>query len=71
MMIFNLSTQYFHQKSFHYFEAYLITKLTLGAGTQVDKHFKLCFVSFYCSAEPLPSCCVAMLTVLPKKFHRS
>jgi hypothetical protein len=37
-MIFNLSTPYLHKKSFHYFEDYLITKLTLGAGTQVDKH---------------------------------
>jgi hypothetical protein len=30
MMIFNMSTLYSHKKSFHYFEDYLMTKLTLG-----------------------------------------
>jgi hypothetical protein len=30
MMIFNMSTSYFHNNSFHYFEDYLMTKLTLG-----------------------------------------
>jgi hypothetical protein len=28
-MIFNMSTSYFHKISFHYFEDYLIMKLTL------------------------------------------
>jgi hypothetical protein len=31
-MIFNMSTSYFHKISFHYFEDYLMTKLTLGQG---------------------------------------
>jgi len=30
MMIFNMSTLYFHKISFPYFEDYLMTKLTLG-----------------------------------------
>jgi hypothetical protein len=30
MMIFNISTSYFHKISFHYFEDYLMIKLTLG-----------------------------------------
>jgi hypothetical protein len=30
MMILNISTSYFHNNSFHYFEDYLMTKLTLG-----------------------------------------
>ncbi len=30
MMIFNMSTLYFHKFSFHYFEDYLMMKLTLG-----------------------------------------
>jgi hypothetical protein len=30
MMIFNMSTSYFHKISFHYFEDYLMMKLTLG-----------------------------------------
>jgi hypothetical protein len=30
MMIFNMSTSYFHKKPFHYFEDYLMMKLTLG-----------------------------------------
>jgi len=30
IMIFNMSTSYFHKISFHYFEDYLMTKLTLG-----------------------------------------
>jgi hypothetical protein len=30
MMIFNMSTSYFHKFSFHYFGDYLMTKLTLG-----------------------------------------
>jgi hypothetical protein len=30
MMIFNTSTSYFHEISFHYFEDYLMTKLTEG-----------------------------------------
>jgi hypothetical protein len=30
MMIFNKSTSYFHIISFHYFEDYLMKKLTLG-----------------------------------------
>jgi len=29
MMIFNMTTSYFHKSSFHYFEDYLMTKLTL------------------------------------------
>jgi hypothetical protein len=29
LVIFNMSTSYFHKKSFHYFEDYLMTKLTL------------------------------------------
>jgi len=29
MMIFNMSTSYFHKISFHYFGDYLMTKLTL------------------------------------------
>jgi hypothetical protein len=32
MMIFNMATSYFHKKSFHDFEDYLITKLTLWEG---------------------------------------
>ncbi len=31
MMIFNMSTSYFHKLSFHYFEDYLMTKLTLDS----------------------------------------
>jgi hypothetical protein len=27
---FNMSTSYFHKISFHYYEDYLMTKLTLG-----------------------------------------
>jgi hypothetical protein len=30
MMIINMSTSYFHKISFHYFEDYLMMKLTLG-----------------------------------------
>jgi hypothetical protein len=30
MMIFDMLTSYFHNNSFHYFEDYLKTKLTLG-----------------------------------------
>jgi hypothetical protein len=30
MMIFNTSTSYLHKISFHYFEDYLTTELTLG-----------------------------------------
>jgi len=30
MLIFNMSTSYFHNNSFHYFDDYLMTKLTLG-----------------------------------------
>jgi hypothetical protein len=30
MMISNMSTSYFHKISFHYFEDYLMEKLTLG-----------------------------------------
>jgi len=30
MMIFNMSTSYFHKILFHYFEYYLIMKPTLG-----------------------------------------
>jgi len=30
VMIFNMITSYFHKISFHYFEDYLMTKLTLG-----------------------------------------
>jgi hypothetical protein len=30
MMIFNMSSSYFQKNSFHYFEDYLMTKLTLG-----------------------------------------
>jgi hypothetical protein len=32
MLIFNISTSYFHKISFDYFEDYLMTKLTLGLG---------------------------------------
>jgi hypothetical protein len=32
MMIFNMSTSSFRKFSFHYFEDYLVTKLTLGQG---------------------------------------
>ncbi len=32
MMIFKISTSYFHEISFHYFENYLMMKLTLGLG---------------------------------------
>jgi hypothetical protein len=31
-MIFNMSTSCFHKISFHYFEDYLMMKLTLGLG---------------------------------------
>jgi len=31
MMIFNMSTSYFHKVSFHYFEDYLMKKLTLDS----------------------------------------
>jgi hypothetical protein len=34
MMIFNMSTSYFHKFSFHYFEDNLMMKLTLRTGTQ-------------------------------------
>jgi len=30
MMIFNMSISYFHKKSFHYFDDYLMMNLTLG-----------------------------------------
>jgi hypothetical protein len=30
LMIFKMSTSYFHKISFHYFEDYLMMKLTLG-----------------------------------------
>jgi hypothetical protein len=30
MMIINMSTSYFHQNPFHYFEDYLMMELTLG-----------------------------------------
>jgi len=30
MLIVNMSTTYFHKISFHYFEDYLMMKLTLG-----------------------------------------
>jgi hypothetical protein len=30
MMIFNMSPSYFHKISFHYFEDYLMMKLSLG-----------------------------------------
>jgi len=33
MIIFNMSTSYFHKISFHYFEDYLMSKLTLGQGS--------------------------------------
>jgi hypothetical protein len=39
MMIFNMSTSYFHKISFHYFEDYLMTKLTLGEGTKIGSMF--------------------------------
>jgi hypothetical protein len=32
MVIFNMSTLYFHKISFHYFEDSLMMKLTLGYG---------------------------------------
>jgi hypothetical protein len=32
MMIFSMTTSYFHKFSFQYFEDYLMTKLTLGEG---------------------------------------
>jgi len=32
MMIFNIATSHFHKNSFHYFEDYLMTKLTLWKG---------------------------------------
>jgi hypothetical protein len=32
MMIFNNATSYFNKNSFHYFEDYLMMKLTLGNG---------------------------------------
>jgi hypothetical protein len=35
MMIFNMSISHFHKISFHYFEDYLVTKLTLGYGIWV------------------------------------
>jgi len=33
MMIFNMTTSYFHKISFPYFEDYLMMKLTLGQGS--------------------------------------
>jgi hypothetical protein len=38
MMIFNMSTSYFYKNSFHYFEDYLMMKLTFGQGSQ-DRKF--------------------------------
>jgi hypothetical protein len=32
MIIFNMSASYFHKISFHYFDYYLMMKLTLGLG---------------------------------------
>jgi hypothetical protein len=32
IMIFNMAASYFHKNSFHYFEDYLIMKLTLWEG---------------------------------------
>jgi hypothetical protein len=40
MMVFNMSTSYFHKISFHYFENYLMTKLTLRYGNQNFKIWK-------------------------------
>jgi len=41
MMIFDMSTSYFHKISFHYFEYYLIMKLSLGYGITVRVHYRL------------------------------
>jgi hypothetical protein len=30
MLVFHTSSSYFHEKSFHYYKDYLMTKLTLG-----------------------------------------
>jgi len=35
MMIFNMTTSYFHKISFHYFEDYVMMKLSLGEGIQI------------------------------------
>jgi len=37
MMIFNMPTSYFHKILFHYFEDYLMTKLTLGGDGSTHK----------------------------------
>jgi hypothetical protein len=37
VMIFNMSTSYFHKISFHYSEDYLMTKLTLGQSSEGEE----------------------------------
>jgi hypothetical protein len=37
VMIFNMSTLYFHKISFHYSKDYLVTKLTLGQGSEGEE----------------------------------
>ncbi len=34
MIVFNMAMSYFQKKSFHYFEDYLMMKLTLGKGME-------------------------------------
>jgi len=40
MMIFNMLSSYFPKFSFHYFEDYLMKKLTLGYGSKKRKRKK-------------------------------
>jgi hypothetical protein len=38
-MIFNMSTSWFHKKSFHYFQDYLMKKLTLKQVNPIPKFY--------------------------------
>ncbi len=40
MMILNMSTSYFHKFSFHYFEDYVMTKVTLGHAIILEVSFE-------------------------------
>jgi len=59
-MIFNMSTSYFHNISFHYFEDYLMTKLTLRWGRTTSNKQKEWLVvgsgraCFLCLTRPNP-----------------
>jgi hypothetical protein len=51
-MIFNMSTSYFHKISIHYFEDYLMTKLTLETNLRV-RHMQLVFLGYESHEVPI------------------